>query len=77
MTFHKWFLQQSVVVKVLLLIIPFVGWIVEVAMRISALLNENTTSNIVGLILYIILGAIITYVDVILCLLGKKPLLLD
>lgn len=77
MAFHKWFLKQSLIVKVLLLIIPVVGWFVEVVMRISALLAKGTTSNILGLILYIILGVIMAYVDVLFCLLGQNPLLLE
>lgn len=77
MTFHKWFLQQSTVVKVLLLIIPFVGWIVEILMRVTALLNKSTTSNILGLILYLILGILLAFVDVVLVLVGAKPFLLE
>lgn len=77
MAFHKWFLKQSLIVKVLLLIIPVVGWFVEVVMRISALLNKSTTSNILGLILYLILGILLAFVDVVLVLVGAKPFLLE
>lgn len=77
MAFHKWFLKQSLIVKVLLLIIPVVGWFVEVVMRISALLNKSTTSNILGLILYLILGILLAFVDVVLVLVGGKPFLLE
>ena len=34
MTFDKWFEKQDRIVKIILLIIPFVGWIVEVLVRI-------------------------------------------
>lgn len=77
MAFHKWFLKQSLIVKVLLLIIPFVGWIVEILMRVTALLNKSTTSNILGLILYLILGILLAFVDVVLVLVGGKPFLLE
>ncbi len=51
MTFDKWFNSQSTLVKVLLLLIPFVGWIVEILVRLSVFLR---TKNIVHLIMFLV-----------------------
>lgn len=59
MTFDKWFEKQSVLVKVILLIIPVVGWVVEILVRLSALLRKSSTVNILGLVVYVLFGAFI------------------
>lgn len=59
MTFDKWFEKQSVLIKVILLIIPVVGWVVEILVRLSALLRKSSTVNILGLVVYVLFGAFI------------------
>ena len=54
MNFDKWFEKQSLLIKVILLIIPFVGWVIEFLVRLSAFLRKNSTVNLVGLILGIV-----------------------
>ena len=54
MNFDKWFEEQSLLIKVILLIIPFVGWVIEFLVRLSAFLRKNSTVNLVGLILGIV-----------------------
>ncbi len=56
MTFDTWFNEQSRIVQVLLLIIPFVGWVVEILVRLSALLRNPSGINLIGFILFIFLG---------------------
>ena len=56
MTFDKWFEKQDRIVKIILLIIPFVGWVVEILVRLSAVLRKSSTTNILGLVLFIVLG---------------------
>lgn len=58
MTFDKWFEKQDRIVKIILLIIPFVGWVVEVLVRLSAVLRKSSTTNLLGLVLFIVLGGI-------------------
>lgn len=58
MTFDKWFEKQDRLVKIILLIIPFVGWVVEVLVRLSALLRKTSTTNILGFILFLVFGAL-------------------
>ena len=74
MEFDKWFKEQTLLIKVILLIIPFVGWVVEILVRLSAVLRNSSTNNIIGLIL----GAFVPFwgwVDVI-CILVKGDMLL-
>lgn len=44
MTFDKWFNSQSRLLKVLLLILPVVGWIVECLIRLSVMLRTKSLS---------------------------------
>lgn len=54
--FDKWFNQQSTLVKALLLIIPFVNWVVEILVRVSVVLRTKETNHVIGLILAIVFG---------------------
>lgn len=56
MEFDRWFDEQSLLVKVFLLFIPFIGWIVEVLVRVSALIKNKSNMNIAGLVIFAILG---------------------
>lgn len=56
MSFDKWFNSQSTVVKVLLLILPFVGWIVELLVRLSVAVNKKGAVSIVVFILFLVVG---------------------
>ena len=54
MTFDKWFEEQKLWLKIVLLVIPFVNFVVEVLVRVSALIRKSSTLNIVGLIVGVI-----------------------
>lgn len=54
--FDKWFNQQTTLVKALLLIIPFVNWVVEILVRVSVVLRTKETNHVIGLILAIVFG---------------------
>lgn len=77
MTFDKKFEGLSKLVKVILLIIPFVGWIVEILVRLSALLRKSSTLNIVGFVLYLVGGVIFAYVDLFFVIFTNKQFLLE
>ena len=51
----KWFNSQSRLVQLVLLLIPFVNWIVEIYVRVTAVLEKPTTENILGLIFGLII----------------------
>lgn len=56
MTFDKWFNEQSTLIKAILLLIPFVGWIVELLVRLSIMLRTKSTTHIVVFVLFIVVG---------------------
>ena len=76
MTFDKWFGEQALWLRVVLLIIPFVGWVMEILIRVSAIIRKSSTLNIVGLIL----GVVVPFfgiVDAIVLLITGKQLVLE
>ena len=77
MNFDKWFEQQSLLIKVILLILPFVGWVVEILVRLSATLRNASTINIVGLVLGVIGNWIWSVVDLVFLILKGNLLLLE
>ena len=44
---NTWFHNQSKLVQIILLIIPFVGWICELVVRWSAVLKDANVINLV------------------------------
>ncbi len=56
MEFDKWFNNQSTLLKVILLIIPFVGWIVELLVRASVAVTKKDAVSIVVLVLFVVFG---------------------
>ena len=56
MTFDKWFNSQSTLIKAILLLIPFVGWVVELLVRLSGMLRTKSTLHIVVFILFVVIG---------------------
>ena len=53
MQFDKWFNKQSVLLKVILLIIPVVGWVVECLVRLSVMLRTKSVLHIVVFIVFL------------------------
>lgn len=56
MQFDKWFNSQSTWLKVLLLLIPFVGWVVEILVRLSVMLRTKSAIHIVVFVLFVVVG---------------------
>lgn len=56
MSFDKWFNSQDRLVQVILLVIPFVGWIVECLVRLSVALRTKSIIHIVVLLLFLFVG---------------------
>jgi len=56
MKFDKWFNKQSRLVQVILLLIPFVGWIVELAVRLSVALRTKSLLHILVFVLFLVVG---------------------
>lgn len=77
MTFDKWFEQQSLLLKIILLVIPFVGWVVEILIRVSAVIRKQSVINIVGLVIGVIGGLIWAIVDLVFVIISGNLLLLE
>ncbi|MCI8368971.1 MAG: hypothetical protein HFJ81_05020 [Clostridia bacterium] len=56
MSFDKWFYGQERIVQMLLLIIPFVGWVVECLVRLSVALNKKDAVSIIVFVLFLVVG---------------------
>ena len=56
MSFDKWFNKQSTLLKVILLILPVVGWIVECLVRLSVALRTKSVLHIVIFVLFLVVG---------------------
>ena len=72
----EWFNKQSNIVRGILLIVPFVGWVFELVIRWSAYSKNNSTNNLVMGILVIFFGGFIGLIDGILTLIGNNMILM-
>ena len=74
MNFDTWFHKQSKILQIILLIIPFVGWIMDLLVRWSAFLKKNTTVNLVMALVITLLGEfwILTILDAVWIALNTK-----
>ncbi len=70
-----WFHKQNKLIQVLLLLIPFINWIVEIVVRWSAALKSGSILKIVFAVIVTVLGVMIGWVDAIWTLLFNKLLL--
>lgn len=79
MNFDKWFNSQSRLVQVIIFILPVVGWVVEILVRLSALLRKQSTTNILGFVLYLLIGGlwIPVLVDLVYLILNGKLILTE
>ena len=68
--------ENSLIVGILLLI-PFVGWVIEILVRISAFIRKNSTLNLVGMIIAIIGNWPWQIVDLIVLIVTGKLFLLE
>lgn len=63
-------------IQLILLLIPVVGWVVEVVVRISAVIERTTLGNILGLIFGVIIP-VFGWLDLVWVLLFKHMILLN
>lgn len=56
MNVDKWYEEQSLVLKIILIVLPFVGWIMEILIRVSAYTRKQNNMDLVLLLLFILLG---------------------
>ena len=72
----EWFDKQSKVLRFVLLILPFIGWVFELIVRWSEVVKKADVLNIVVALVYTLFGWawILTVIDAILVLLDKPML---
>lgn len=77
MNFDTWFHKQDKLIQIILLILPFVGWIVDLLVRWSAYLRKNTTVNLVMALVVTLLGEfwVLTILDAVFIALENRLLL--
>lgn len=65
MKIHTWFYKQNLLLQIALLLLPFVGYICEVLIRLSIYLEKKNKTNLIIFIVMIVLGIIFCYVDLV------------
>ena len=71
----KKFQKLPRLVQVILLLIPFVNWVTEVVVRISAVFEKPDFRNILGLAISIVFGLVWGWLDIIWVLIFKHLVL--
>ena len=66
-----WFNKQSRLIQCLLLLIPFVNWIVEICVRWSAFLKTKSILTLITAIVVTFAGVFVGWIDLVWCLLFK------
>jgi hypothetical protein len=77
MTFDKWFEEQALWLKIVLLVIPFVGWVMEILIRVSAVIRKSSVINIVGLVIGVFGNIIWAIIDLVFMILKGQLLLVE
>ncbi len=77
MKVDNWFSDLDKLSQIILLIIPVVGWLVEILVRLSALIRKQSSVNIVGFVIYLIGGVFFSYIDAIYLAITDKQILIE
>lgn len=72
-----WFHKQSKLIQIILLIIPFVGWIVDLLVRWSAFLRNKSLINLIMALVITFFGEfwVLTVLDAVFIVLNNKMFL--
>ena len=53
---EKWFSKLDFLSQAILLVIPFIGYLVEIGVRVFAVIRLHSKKNIAGLVIFVLLG---------------------
>ena len=53
---ERWFSKLDFLTQVILLILPFIGYLIEIGVRIFAVIRLHSKKNIAGLVIFVLLG---------------------
>lgn len=67
----KWFNSLPRLVQLVLLLIPGVNWVVEVIVRVTALIEKPNLNHLLGFIFGLCIPCIAGWIDFVWCLLFK------
>lgn len=70
--FKTWFDKESRLVKIILLLIPFVNWLVELCIRWTVAIKGKDNVNFVIAIVFTFFGLVLGWVDLIWVLLFDR-----
>ncbi len=56
MKFDGWFNKQNRLIQIILLILPIVGWVTELLVRLSVMLRTKSIVHVVVFLLFLFLG---------------------
>ena len=73
--FVKWYNSQDRLIKILLLLIPFVNWVVEVIIRWNSYLEKQDGVRLIVALCVSVFGLVFGWVDLVWLLLFDKLLL--
>lgn len=68
---YKWFNSQSRLVQIIVLLIPFVNWIVELCVRWGKFLDNKSLFSLIVAVVFTVGGLFLGYLDLIWVLLFK------
>lgn len=53
---EKWFSKLDFLSQAILIVIPFIGYLVEIGVRIFVVIRLHSKKNIAGLVIFVLLG---------------------
>lgn len=53
---EKWFSKLDFLSQTILIVIPFIGYLVEIGVRVFAVIRLHSKKNIAGLVIFVLLG---------------------
>jgi len=79
MNFDKWFNEQDVVIKAILLLLPVCGWVVELLIRLSVFMRTKSAKHLIVLLVFVFIGWgwILSVADFIYCMVNGKLILTE
>lgn len=58
---ERWFSKLDFLTQAILLILPFIGYLIEIGVRIFAVVRLHSKKNIAGLVIFVLVGWVILF----------------
>ncbi len=53
---EKWFSKLDFLTQAILLILPFIGYLIEIGVRVFVVIRKHSAKNIIGLVMFAVMG---------------------